>query len=154
MKIVIDIPEKTNAHIRSDYGHGVKGLRDEDREIVCNAIYAGTPYKERPNGADMRIKRSEQVERARPCGSESRPSPSNYYMKKDEQMRDWILQGMKEGEAKKETLEAIARGFEICTENDKMIALAVDRLLNVLRSRGVLTQEEKEYITDTKEGEK
>ncbi len=50
MKIVIEIPEKTNAHIRSDYGHGVKGLYDEDREILCDAIYHGTPYKERPHG--------------------------------------------------------------------------------------------------------
>lgn len=50
MKIVIEIPEKTNAHIRSDYGHGVKGLYDEDREILCDAIYHGTPYKDRPHG--------------------------------------------------------------------------------------------------------
>lgn len=50
MKIVIEIPEKTNAHIRSDYGHGVKGLYDEDREILCDAIYHGTPYEERPHG--------------------------------------------------------------------------------------------------------
>ena len=45
MKIIIEIPEKTNAHIRSDYGHGVKGLYDEDREILCDAIYHGTPYR-------------------------------------------------------------------------------------------------------------
>ena len=50
MKLVIEIPEKTNAHIRSDYGHGVKGLTEEDREIVCEAIYHGTPYEERPHG--------------------------------------------------------------------------------------------------------
>ncbi len=48
MKIVIDIPEKTNAHIRSDYGHGIKGLRTEDRKILCDAIYHGTPYEDRP----------------------------------------------------------------------------------------------------------
>lgn len=45
MKLIIEIPEKTNAHIRSDYGHGIKGLKDEDREIVCDAIYAGEPYE-------------------------------------------------------------------------------------------------------------
>lgn len=50
MKIVIEIPEKTNAHIRSDYGHGLKGLRTEDRKILCDAIYHGTPYEERPHG--------------------------------------------------------------------------------------------------------
>ena len=44
MKIVIDIPDKTYAHIRSDYGHG-KGyypLNDEDKKIVNDAIYYGT----------------------------------------------------------------------------------------------------------------
>lgn len=50
MKLIIDIPEKTNAHIRSDYGHGMKCLFDEDREILCDAIYHGTPYEERPHG--------------------------------------------------------------------------------------------------------
>ncbi len=50
MKLVIEIPEKTNAHIRSDYGHGVLALRDEDKGIVCCAIYHGEPYKDRPHG--------------------------------------------------------------------------------------------------------
>lgn len=50
MKIVIEIPEKTNAHIRSDYGHGMKCLFDEDVEILCDAIYHCSPYKERPHG--------------------------------------------------------------------------------------------------------
>ena len=54
MKIVVDIPEKTNAHIRSDYGHfvtaGVMALREEDKDILCYAIYHGTPYEERPHG--------------------------------------------------------------------------------------------------------
>lgn len=44
MKLVIDIPEKTIAHIRSDYGHGYKGLYDEDRDIIVNAIYKAYPY--------------------------------------------------------------------------------------------------------------
>lgn len=44
MKLVIDIPEKTIAHIRSDYGHGYKGLYDEDRDIIVNAIYKAHPY--------------------------------------------------------------------------------------------------------------
>ena len=55
MKIIIDIPEKTNAHIRSNYGHGVKGLYDEDREILCDAIYNGTPYEERPHGKRNKV---------------------------------------------------------------------------------------------------
>ena len=55
MKLVIEIPEKTNAHIRSDYGHGTKGLRDEDREILCDAIYHGTPYEERPHGKWVQV---------------------------------------------------------------------------------------------------
>lgn len=45
MKMVIDLPEKTIAHIRSDYGHG-KGyypLNEEDKKIVNDAIYFGTP---------------------------------------------------------------------------------------------------------------
>lgn len=47
MKIVIDIPEKTNAHIRSDYGHGMKCLLNNDVEILCDAIYHCSPYEER-----------------------------------------------------------------------------------------------------------
>lgn len=43
MKLIIDIPEKTIAHIRSDYGHGYKGLYGEDREIIATAIYTGKP---------------------------------------------------------------------------------------------------------------
>lgn len=50
MKIIIDIPEKTNAHIRSDYGHGMKCLFEEDKEILCDAIYHYTPYEERSHG--------------------------------------------------------------------------------------------------------
>ena len=48
MKIIIEIPEKTSAHIRSDYGHGVKGLKIEDMEILVDAVYHGKPYEERP----------------------------------------------------------------------------------------------------------
>jgi hypothetical protein len=50
MKIVIEIPEKTNAHIRSDYGHGVKGLEYEDMLMLCDAVYHGEPYHNRPHG--------------------------------------------------------------------------------------------------------
>ena len=39
MKIIIDIPNKTIAHIRADYGHCITGLSDEDREIIVKAIY-------------------------------------------------------------------------------------------------------------------
>ena len=45
MQILIDLPEKTIAHIRSEYGHG-KGfypLNEEDKKIVNDAIYFGTP---------------------------------------------------------------------------------------------------------------
>ena len=50
IKIVIEIPEKTNAHIRSDYGHGILALRHEDMEILCYSVYHGIPYNERPHG--------------------------------------------------------------------------------------------------------
>lgn len=50
MKIIIEIPEKTNAHIRSDYGHGVRGLRIEDMEMLVDAVYHGEPYHNRPRG--------------------------------------------------------------------------------------------------------
>lgn len=44
MKMSIDIPEKTNARIRSIYGHNkCTGLWDEDRDIIVTAIYNGTP---------------------------------------------------------------------------------------------------------------
>ena len=43
VKLIIEIPKKTIAHIRSDYGHGYKGLYDEDREIIVNAIWNSTP---------------------------------------------------------------------------------------------------------------
>jgi len=43
MKMIIDIPEKTIAHIRSNYGHGCKGLYDEDRDKIIDAIYHGIP---------------------------------------------------------------------------------------------------------------
>lgn len=54
MKIIIEIPEKTNAHIRSDYGHfvttGAMALRAEDKDILCYAVYHGEPYNDRPRG--------------------------------------------------------------------------------------------------------
>ena len=43
MKLIIDIPEKTIAHIRSDYGHGCKAIYDEDRDKIVDAIYHGIP---------------------------------------------------------------------------------------------------------------
>ena len=40
MKITIDIPEKTIAHIRSDYGHGVKNIWNrEDMKVIVEEIY-------------------------------------------------------------------------------------------------------------------
>lgn len=41
MQIVIDIPRKTYEHIRSDYGHGYRGLYDDDRVLIIEAIYNG-----------------------------------------------------------------------------------------------------------------
>jgi hypothetical protein len=38
MKYILDIPDKVIAHIRSDYGHGYKYLRDEDKDILINLI--------------------------------------------------------------------------------------------------------------------
>lgn len=93
MKIIIEIPEKTNAHIRSDYGHGVRGLRIEDMEMLVDAVYHGEPYHNRPRGEWIDKKDSLQTfcshcDRAIPysdeydfsdfilcpyCGSDNRP---------------------------------------------------------------------------------
>lgn len=43
MQIVIEIPEKTINHIRSDYGHGIYIMRGADKKIICEAIVNGTP---------------------------------------------------------------------------------------------------------------
>ena len=43
MKLIIDIPEKIIAHIRSDYGHGCKVIYDKDRDTIVDAIYHATP---------------------------------------------------------------------------------------------------------------
>ena len=44
MKLIIDLPDKTIAHIRSDYGHKYFGcISDEDKKIIMKAIYDGTP---------------------------------------------------------------------------------------------------------------
>lgn len=55
MKIIIDIPEKTNARIRSDYETGLKGFRHEDMEIVCDAIYNGRSCEEITGFATSRV---------------------------------------------------------------------------------------------------
>lgn len=46
IKLVIEIPKKTVEHIRSNYGHGCKGMYDDDRGIIVNAIYNGKPLSE------------------------------------------------------------------------------------------------------------
>lgn len=46
MKYIIDIPDKTIAHIRADYGHNYKGLCDEDRDIIVKEIYNGVPLED------------------------------------------------------------------------------------------------------------
>ena len=39
MKYIIDLPEKTVAHIRSDYGHGIKNISfEEDRKLITEEI--------------------------------------------------------------------------------------------------------------------
>ena len=43
VKLLIEIPKKTVAHIRSDYGHGCKSMRDDDKEIIIDAIYNTAP---------------------------------------------------------------------------------------------------------------
>lgn len=50
MKLIIDLPDKTIAHIRSDYGHKYFGaIRDDDKKIIMKAIYDGTPLEEISN---------------------------------------------------------------------------------------------------------
>ena len=41
--LLIDLPDKTVAHIRSDHGHGIKCFSYEDRDIVNDAIYNAMP---------------------------------------------------------------------------------------------------------------
>lgn len=53
MKLIIDIPEKIIAHIRSDYGHGYKGLYDEDRDKIVDAIYHGIPLDSNSEKAEV-----------------------------------------------------------------------------------------------------
>ena len=67
MKIIIEIPEKTNAHIRSDYGHGVRGLRIEDMEMLVDAVYHGEPYEERACGEWNKDKRERVYMFVREC---------------------------------------------------------------------------------------
>lgn len=54
MKLIIDIPRKVNEHIRSNYGHGIySGDNNEDRNIIANAIYHGTPIPENATNGDV-----------------------------------------------------------------------------------------------------
>ena len=47
VKLIIDLPDKTIAHIRSDYGHKYFGcIGDDDKKIIMKAIYDGTPLEE------------------------------------------------------------------------------------------------------------
>lgn len=39
VKLLIELPEKTVAHIRSDYGHGYKTIGYDDKDIIVDAIY-------------------------------------------------------------------------------------------------------------------
>ena len=44
-KYILDIPDKTIAHIRADYGHGIKWINEEDRKILVELIYNAKPNK-------------------------------------------------------------------------------------------------------------
>ena len=50
MKLIIDIPDKTIAHIRADYGHNYRGLCDEDRDIIVKEIYNSVPLEDIVDG--------------------------------------------------------------------------------------------------------
>lgn len=53
MKLIIDIPKKTIARIRSNYGHGCKGIYDGDKDKVIDAIYHGTPLDSNSERAEL-----------------------------------------------------------------------------------------------------
>lgn len=53
MKLIIDIPKKTIARIRSNYGHGCKGIYDGDKDKVIDAIYHGTPLDSNSERAEV-----------------------------------------------------------------------------------------------------
>ena len=60
MKYIIDLPDKTIAHIRSDYGHKYFGcIGDEDKKIIMKAIYNGTPL---PKGHGRLIDAKDAIE--------------------------------------------------------------------------------------------
>ena len=42
-RYILDIPDKVIAHIRADYGHGVKWINEEDRKILVELIYDAKP---------------------------------------------------------------------------------------------------------------
>lgn len=45
-RYILDIPDKIIAHIRADYGHGVKWINEEDRKILVELIYNAKPIEE------------------------------------------------------------------------------------------------------------
>ena len=45
-RYILDIPDKTIAHIRADYGHGIKWINEEDRKILVELIYNAKPINE------------------------------------------------------------------------------------------------------------
>lgn len=42
VKLLIELPEKTVVHMRSDYGHGCKAIGYDDKDIIVDAIYNAT----------------------------------------------------------------------------------------------------------------
>jgi len=44
VKLIIKLPKKTVARIRSNYGHGCKGIYDGDKDKIVNAVYHGIPF--------------------------------------------------------------------------------------------------------------
>lgn len=54
MKLIIDLPDKTIAHIRSDYGHKYFGcISDDDKKIITKAIYDGTPLPDNATNGEV-----------------------------------------------------------------------------------------------------
>ena len=64
--LLIDIPEKTVARIRSDYGHGNGHypLNDEDKKIVNDAIYNGIALTDVTDSMIDRINKLETINMA------------------------------------------------------------------------------------------
>ena len=89
MKLIIDIPDKTIAHIRADYGHNYKGLCDEDRDIIVKEIYNGVPLEDIKEQYDKGYKDGvketfiEELEKIKTEGLKAKPYYQYYIEKED-----------------------------------------------------------------------